>query len=203
MIALVILPVVLAVATACTSARRGGPTPPLSPTQSSATPSTVTSSTSVTPSSTSPGDDPRGKAAAAAYLAFINASHAAERNPANGNLLNAVRAAAVDPALAVEGEHLFGYRTSGIAWSGQPPVSRLTVEKISDGAAPAVTLVDCPTLSPSWQPYLLSTHKPVPVTFPPGSAKPPHATTARVIYYKSRWMVQSTTTEVKATCTPS
>lgn len=79
----------------------------------------------------------------------------------------------------------------------------MSVESIvTTGTYPTVTLTDCPTVSGSWQPYIVKTHKSVPVTYPPGSAKPPHAVTAKVIYYRSHWLVQSTTTNVKKTCAP-
>lgn len=156
------------------------------------------------PRSTGPGDDPRGKAASRAYEAFVSASFNAERKPTDLSLVNALKAHAVDPALATEGEHLFGYRSSGIAWGGQSPTPQVTVQTVaSSGAYPTVTLNDCPTVSSTWKPYLVKTRKSVPVTYPKGSAKPPHAITVKVIFYKNRWMVQSTTTNVKRTCVPS
>ena len=207
----VIVPVLIAALAACTSSSGGG-----DPSKSPSTPtgSSVSSTASVdpassaptssTPSSTAPGDDPRGKAAVTAYTAFVSASYTAERKPTDLTLVNALKAHSVDPALATEGQHLFGYRNSGIAWEGQPPTPRVTVQTITTtGAYPTVTLNDCQTVSSTWKPYIVKTHKAVPITYPTGSAKPPHAIAVKVIYFKNRWMVQSTTTNVKKTCVPS
>lgn len=184
---------------ACTSSDHAS-SPSSGPVASTPTSSTVPSR----PTSTSPSEDPRGKSAVTAYLAFTHASHAAERKPTDLSLEGALKKYALDPALSTEGQHLFGYRDSGIAWSGSPPSSRVTVASIADGGVyPTAMLTDCPTVSRSWRPYIVKTHKAVPVTFPPGSAKPPHAVSAKVIYYKSHWMVQSTTTNVRKTCAPS
>lgn len=172
-------------------------------TTSTTPPNSVTPTTSK-PNTSSPGPDPRGQAATAAYLAFVAASHAAEQHPAKLSLEQALSRYAVDPALATEGEHIFGYRQAGIAWRGTPPTSRVNVKAISTmESRTAATLSDCPTVSATWEPYFIKTNKRVPVTYPPGSAKPPHATTATVIYYKHHWMVQKMTTDVKHTCSAS
>jgi hypothetical protein len=197
------LALVLVVVTACTSSSSGGPSKRPSGGSVTSTPSGSSTAQSQ-PGSTAPGDDPRGKAATAVYVAFTIASQAAEREPTDLSFATALKKYALDPALSTEGEHLFGYRNSGIAWSGRPPTSRVTVESIAAaGTYPTATLTDCPAVSASWQPYIVTTHKAVPVTYPPGAAKPPHAITAKVIYYKSHWMVRSTTTNVRTTCAPS
>lgn len=207
-IALSLLVVIAAVAS-CTSSSNSDPSKsPTTSTAASVTSSSPGAPTSVStpttsPTSTSPGDDPRGKAASSAYVAFTRASQAAERTPTDLSLAKALNKLAVDPALSTEGEHLFGYRNSGIAWKGQPPAPRVSVESIvTSGTYPTVTLTDCPTISGTWMPYIVTTHKSVPVTYPPGSAKPPHAVTVKVIYYRAQWLVQSTTTDVKNTCAP-
>lgn len=189
---------------ACTSSGGGHPTTS-STRPSSTTPSNGTSApTSKHPStttSTSPPPDPRSTAATAAYLAFEKASRDAERKPGDHTRRKGLRAHAVDPALSTEVGHLVGFASAGYAWFGQPPRPRVNVKSIDPGNPyTVVTLVDCPTVSTSWKPYVVKGHQPVPVTYPSGSAKPPHALTATVIHYKSRWMVQKVVTDVRHTC---
>lgn len=204
----IVLALIVALA-ACTSSSSDtnpstGPRVTTSVRSSAASTDPTTSSPRTGTTSSVLGDDPRSKAAAAAYSAFVAASYAAERKPTDLALVGALNVRAVDPALATEGEHLLGYRNSGIAWAGQPPKPRVSVQAITATSVyPTVTLNDCPTVSSSWKPYLVKSHKAVPITYPKGSAKPPHAIEAKVIFYKNRWMVQSTTTNVKKTCAPS
>src|SRR5690348_12551389 len=98
------------------------------PATSTATPPTSSNPTTPTHSKTSTTgsqQDPRGQAAKAAYLAFASASHAAERHPTDLALERALINYAVDPELATEGAHVFGFRESGIAWRGIPPTPRV------------------------------------------------------------------------------
>lgn len=188
---------------ACSSTGTHVQSPPPSSPRSSA--SMPPESSSAAPTSTSPTVSPQEKAATSAYVAFSAASHDAERKPTDGARANALKAFAVDPALANEGSSLISYATGDIAWGGTPPTPRVTVSAAQPTAKPypTVTLKDCPTAAPSWKPYNIKNHQPVTVTFPGSKAPPPHAVTATVIYSHSRWLVQKTVIEVKETCAPS
>lgn len=179
--------------------------PSSSPSSPSRDPSMSADSSSPAPTSTSPSVSPTEQAAVAAYVAFRAAAHNAEKKPTDTALENALKAYAVDPALGHEGGSLISYVTGDIAWGGTPPAARVSVSAVKPAANPypMVTLRDCPTAAPSWKPYNIKTHKPVSVEFPGSKAPPPHAITATVIYYRSRWLVQTSVTEVKKTCAPS
>lgn len=96
------------------------------------------------------------------------------------------------------------YAANNIIWSGTAPTPRVTVVTASPGGKPypTVMLRDCPTAAPTWKPYNAKTHKVIPVKFPGSNAPPPHAVTVAVVFYKSRWMVRKTVTEVTKTCAP-
>ncbi len=171
-------------------------------------PSSLSGGSLTSRSSPTPSDKPvdsRVHAATIAYIAFTNAVQHADENPMDVSREQAIKAHAIDPALANEGGHLVGFRTEGIAWSGHPPAARVSVAAVDPAAQPypIVVLVDCPTVSGSWKPYDVKTHQQVPVTYPKGSAPPPHASTATVVSYHSRWVVQKTVTNVTKTCAPS
>lgn len=192
---------VLAACTSSTGTHTQSPPPP----SSSNAPSTTPQSSSPAPISTSPNVSPTEKAAIAAYVAFRAAAHNAEKKPTDTSREAALKTYAVDPALGHEGGSLISYLTGDIAWGGTPPGARVRVTAVQPAAKPypMVTLRDCPTAAPSWKPYNIKTHKPVSVKFPGSTAPPPHAITATVIYYRSRWVVQTSVTEVKKTCAPS
>lgn len=193
--------------TACTSSTgthtQSGP-PPSSSASTSASPTTSPSS-SADPSSSTPTAAPQGTAALAAYTAFQTASRNAEKRPSDLSRRKAIAAHSIEPALTNEAAGLLSYSVNDIAWLGTPPSPRAKILALQLGAAPypTVTLRDCPTAAPSWKPYNIKTHKPVPVKFPGSTAPPPHAVTATVVYYHSQWVVQKTVTEVKKTCAPS
>ena len=109
---------------------------------------------------------------------------------------------AVDPALGQLENDLLTFASAGIAYRGTPPTSRTKVTKIEMQANPwpTVTVMDCPTVAPSWKPVYVKSGKPA--TLAPASAKPPYAVTAAVIYYKNRWAVYRTTVDRKHTCAP-
>lgn len=172
-----------------------------------------TSSASTSPSPTSPSSSPgpstsvatpvpQGTAAVAAYIAFAIASRAAEERPDDQQRFAKIKAHAVDPALANEGLTLFNYQRANIAFMGKPPLPRVHVGQVKAAAKPypTATVVDCPALSATWKAYDTKTHKVVPITYPGQTAKPPHATTAQLIYYGGRWAVQKITTDVRRTC---
>lgn len=158
-----------------------------------------------TPTMSSPTVDPRVRAATSAYVAFDAAVHFAEKRPSDQSRFKAIKAHAVDPALAREGADLFRYQRGGVAFKGTPPPPRVSVKAIHLDARPypAVALVDCPSLSSTWNLYTVKGHKLVPTTVPKGAAKPPYALTVAVIFYKSRWMVHGTRLNVRKTCAPS
>ena len=169
-------------------------------TTSTAPPRSVAPTTSK-PSTTSPRQDPRGKAATAAYLAFVSASNDAERKPTDQSRVAAIKAHTVDPALAEEGENLFQFREQNIEWRGTPPASRVQVKAVdASGTRPTVTIIDCPTISNTWRPYDASTGRPLKLVAP--KVPPPWATTATVIYYRGRWMVQTAKVNMSRTCAP-
>jgi len=188
--------------TACTS-NSGTHTQSFSPSPSD--PTTTRSSSPSTATSTDPADTPQAQAAKAAYISFEAASRNAERKPDDLSRREAIAAHAIEPALTNEAGSLVSYAANGIAWAGSAPTPRVSVKTVAGLAKPypRVTLADCPTASLTWKPYDSKTHKPVPVKFPGSNAPLPHAITAIVIYYDSRWVVQKTVTEVTKTCAPS
>ncbi len=177
------------------------PPPTSSPPSSS---STLPQSSSPAPTSGSPSIAPQEKAAMTAYIAFAKASRSAEEQPSDKSRFNSVRAHAVDPALANEGETLFNYQRANIAFKGQPPSPRVSVMVLAPAAKPypTATVIDCPTISSRWKAYDTKTHNVVPIKYPGETAKPPHPTTANLIYYGGRWAVQKITTDVRQTCAP-
>lgn len=162
-------------------------------------------SSSAAPSSSVTTAAPQGGAALAAYTAFQTASRNAEKRPSDLSLRKVIAAHSIEPALTNEAAGLLSYSVNDIAWLGTPPSPRAKILALQLGATPypTVTLKDCPTAAPSWKPYNIKTHQPVPVKFPGSTAPPPHAITATVVYYHSQWVVQKTVTEVKKTCAPS
>ncbi len=155
--------------------------------------------------SASPTTDPQVQAAIASYEAFAGASNVGLRDP--GSDYSAKLAAnAVDPALAKVAANIASFRLAGIAYRGAPPTPRIDAKSLrADLEAkpwPTVTLTDCPTLASSWQAINQKTKAPVPVKYPPGAAKPPHAVQATVIFYQSHWVVQKLITDVRHTCAP-
>lgn len=166
--------------------------------------STPTKPSPPTPPSSSSTVSPQGEAATAAYVEFAKASRLAEEAPGDQKRFTAVKAHAVDPALGNEGVTLFNYQRAGIAFKGQPPAPRVKVKLLGPDTKPypTATLVDCPTVSSTWMAYDTKTHQVVPIKFPGETAKPPHPTTANLIYYAGRWAVQKITTDVRQTCAP-
>lgn len=178
-----------------------------SPAPSTPSSSMSPSSPSVSSTSSPSSSDPRpsdGKAAAAAYTAFALAAKYAERKPSDLARRKALAAHAIEPALTNEAGSLVSYAANNIVWAGTPPTPRVRVITVLPASKPypTVTLRDCPTAAPTWKPYDSKTHKVVPVQFPGSKAPPPHAVTVTVVYYKSRWMVQKTVTQVTKTCAP-
>jgi hypothetical protein len=139
-----------------------------------------------------------------AYLKYREAINTAQRSPASTGLLTAVANATADPQQETDGKMLLQYRINHLAWRGTPGRPRVTVTESRAHANPypTVTVRDCPTVSASWKPYDTTTNKPVPVTYPKGSAKRPFAVTATVVDYQSHWLVEKVTTYMRKTCEP-
>lgn len=192
------------VLTACTSSS-GLPSPtssnPGQPSTSGTSPAPSTSAPDPKTSSSSTTSPAAVTAAERAYTAYLADTYAAERSPGRNHAAQ-LKAHAVDPALGTIEALLTKLQLAGIANRGTPPRPRVRVTKQDLGAHPwpVVTLVDCPTVSPSWVAYDVTTGKPVKVV--PNPVKPPYAITAMVIKYKGRWMVSETTVDRKHTCTP-
>lgn len=193
----------------CTSSGKSdpssSPTRPASSTSSStsSSPSISTSSSSAVPTSSSAvGPDPRSKAAVVAYQRFVAAGNTAERTPSKIASSKALASFAIDPALGSEQSDITNFQLENIEWRGTPPSTRVRVTKTDFAAKPyaAVTVVDCPTLSSTWRPFNAQTGKPLKLVRP--KVNPPWATTATVVLYKGKWMVQTEKTDMRRTCTP-
>jgi hypothetical protein len=199
----VVLPVLLAFATACTSSSGGNPSESPTPTSSSSVsltsqPVTPSSSVPTTPKSTA---QPEATVARSAYGKYTEATYDAERSPQRDH--NAVLTSlAIDPALGTFQGLLTKLQLAGIANRGTPPRSRVKVTKTDLNAKPwpTVTIVDCPTVSSSWVAYDVKTGKPVKVV--PNPVNPPYAVTATVIRYKGTWVVYRTKADRNHTCVP-
>lgn len=177
------------------------------PNRSSSTPTSSAASSAstppTTPPATSPSPDPT-RPAVAAYLRYRAIVNAAEKSPSSTRLLNELAAITADPQQQRDGAMLLQNRINQVAWRGIPPRSRAKVSESNLQAKPYLTVMvrDCPTVSATWKPYLTTTGKSVPVTYPKGSARPPYAFTATVVEYRSHWVVQKVTMYLRKTCAP-
>ena len=140
-------------------------------------------------------------AAQAAYLTYTAATYEAERTPEQDHNAE-LTSLAVDPALGTFQGLLTQLQVAGIANQGTPPTPRPKVTKtdLSAQPYPTVTIVDCPTVSPTWLAYDVTTGQPVTVV--PNPVQPPYAVTASVIQYKGKWVVSSTSADRNHTCAP-
>lgn len=198
-----IVPALVAALSACTSSSGGDPAKSSTPAGSSSTTSTGSATTPsrtapTTPKSSTP---PEAAAAQSAYLKYTAATYQAERTPQKDHNAE-LTTLAVDPALGTFQGLLTQLQIAGIANKGTPPTSRVKVTKtdLSAQPYPTVTIVDCPTASPSWIAYDVKTGKPVKVV--PNPVKPPYAVTASVIQYRGKWVVYSTKADRNHTCVP-
>jgi hypothetical protein len=138
----------------------------------------------------------------AAYQHFVDAGNTAERTPSKIANSKALSSFAIDPALGSEQSDITNFQLQNIEWRGTPPVTRARVMKTNFAAKPysAVTIVDCPTVSSTWRPFNTQTGKPLKLVKP--KVAPPWATTATVVLYRGKWMVQTEKTDMNRTCTP-
>ena len=149
--------------------------------------------------------DPRAAAAVEAYRAFWRAAFNAQRHAvaAGGTYPAAADFArfSFDPARAIYVGYIAGLAAQGVQFRGTPPEPRVRVVSVEPGAKPypLVMLSDCQTLTSDWNEYVTATGKRVPVAS--ASVPPPYEITAKVVYYKGHWGLQSTTTDTSRTCT--
>lgn len=196
------------VVSACTSSGGGRTPASSSPSESPASPSVVATSTSTSTSTSSPPPTPSSSpvppeaaTAKTAYVRYAVETYNAERTPATDHS-GQLSTLAIDPALGTFQGLLTQLQIAGIANRGEPPTSRVKIRKVDLTAKPypTVTVVDCPTVSPTWMAYDIKTGKPVKVVANP--VGPPYAITGTVVRYKAKWVVYRTTVDGKRTCTP-
>lgn len=177
--------------------------PPITSTSSSA-PSSVSTSTSTTPSSSAsavPTPKVTGTAqdAVAAYIAFYNASGAADRDPAHADL------AALDRFLTGKAKTLFdsnyaSMKKFGLAYRGTAPDPRVKVRQVFSGKS--VFLESCPLPSKThpYVEYRVSTGKPVAARVkrnPP----PPYLLILPMVKVGDHWKLSDVLQNTSKTCT--
>ena len=179
----------------CTS-KSSGPerTPtPLGSTKVKSDPTTKPPTTNRTISSSA-------SAARTVYALYTNESFRALSSPRTAHS-KVLAKYSVDPEFGKLLNYIGFLRSNGIVFRGSPPVSRITV--VSDRPIakpwPKVILRDCPKDFSNWRPVYSATGRLV--SLQTNKAPQPNATTATVIYYKSRWVVYSLTTNRNRTCT--
>jgi hypothetical protein len=148
---------------------------------------------------------PEVQAAADAYEAFNDAANNAQRKPvADGEKLTAAAdftKHSFDPLKTEYSAYIWSLESQGVEFRGTPYESHISVTKVDLKASPwpVVTLTDCPS-GDDWDEYSIKTNKRVP-SADDGDVPPPWLVTAKVIYYKGHWGVQSTTVDKDRTCT--
>lgn len=183
-------------------------TPSLDPgpsTSASATPSTST--TSVARTTTPPGSlgvptpsvTPQAQRAVDAYIAFYNASGAADRDPAHADI------AALDRYLTGKAKILFdsnyaSMKKSGLAYRGTAPNPRVKVRQIF--SAKSIFLESCPLLSTTdpYVEYTVSNGKPVAAAVkrnPP----PPYLLILPMVKVGDHWKLSDVVQNASKTCT--
>lgn len=169
------------------------------------TPTTASSTPPSTVTSPSASSDPQAAAAVAAYEAFWRAAVNAQRHPvaADDTYPQAADFArfSFDPVRATYTGFISGLAAQGVQFRGTPPTPRVSVISVEPEASPypVVTLRDCQTPAPEWNEYEVATGKQV--LRASANVPPPYEITAKVIFYKEHWGLQSTTTNTSRTCT--
>jgi hypothetical protein len=170
----------------------------------SAQPTDAPSASSSTRAEPATTIDPQAEPAIAAYNAFAKAAQNAERapRPLGSDYPSAADFTrySFDPLRSEFLGYVASLAEQDIQFRGAPPTSNVTVTSVDlrGKPYPTVTLSDCPTGTENWQAYD-SAGKQLPVASP-SSAPPPYLITAKVIFYKERWGVQSTTADTSRTC---
>jgi len=192
----------VAIGAACTSSKPKA--------SDSLTPSSTSTSSSPTETSTSPFAsptptiDPKARPAVAAYMAFDAATNVAQRHPFNPGSSTPPAGAdftkySFDPTKTSLLQFVGALAHAGEAYRGTPPATRITITAINLAAKPypVVTLVNCPTLAPTWHAYDVKTGQQVPDQ--KTKAPLPNPITVEVIQYQGHWGVRTVTPEAK-TC---
>lgn len=179
-------------------------TPPMTSSSSPAATAAVSTSRSTTPSSSAsavPTPKVTGTAqdAVAAYIAFYNASGAADRDPAHADI------AALDRYLTGKAKTLFdsnyaSMKKSGLAYRGTAPDPRVKVRQIF--SAESVFLESCPLLSATdpYVEYTVSNGKPVAAGVkrnPP----PPYLLILPMVKVGGHWKLSDVVQNTSKTCT--
>lgn len=178
-------------------------TPPITSSSSPAT-AAVSTSRSTTPSSSAsaiPTPKVTGTAqdAVAAYIAFYNASGAADRDPAHAGI------AALDRYLTGKAKTLFhssyaSMKKAGLAYRGTAPDPRVKVRQVFSGTS--VFLESCPLLSATdpYVEYTVSNGKPVAAGVkrnPP----PPYLLILPMVKVEGLWKLSDVVQNTSKTCT--
>lgn len=192
----------LVAGTACTSSKAkptDSPTSSASPTSSNPSTATASPTTSATPTI-----DPQAQPAVDAYMAFDAGTSAAQQHPFNPVTSTPPTGAdftkySFDPTTPTTLQFVGALAAAGEAYRGTPPTARITITAINLAAKPypVVTLVNCPTLAPTWHAYLVKTGEQVPDQ--QTKAPPPNPIAVEVIQYQGHWGVRTVTPEAK-TC---
>lgn len=160
------------------------------------------STSAAVPASPSPTIDPLAQPALDAYRAFNETTNNASREPLSLGSKYPRRADftrySFDPLRGEFETYLAGLAQQRISYRGEPPVSNLTVISINPQANPypLVVLTDC-QIGSDWGIYR-EDGTPVPDASAP--VPPPYLVTAKVIFYKGKWGVQSTEADTSRTC---
>ena len=168
--------------------------------------STLSPMTSSPTSSPTLTVDPKAQPAVDSYLAYMNASNNALRNP---RALGHDFAAGADytkysfePERSQFSAFINQLWSQGLKMVGDPGRPRPMVQSIDLAAKPSplVVLTDCPTPAVEWDAHDVKTGKNMAVPPPTGTVPPPYRTTVRVISYQGRWGVSKITTDSSRTC---
>ncbi|HEX2904639.1 MAG TPA: hypothetical protein VHO01_14390 [Jatrophihabitans sp.] len=170
------------------------PTPSTSVTTSTASP-TKSHSGIPTPTVTVPG----AQDAVNAYIAFYNASGAADRDPTNANVV------AIDGYLTGKAKTLFdsnyaSMKQSGLAYRGTAPDPRVKVQQVFSDTS--VFLESCP-LESKTDPYIeytVSTGKPV-ATGATRNPPPPYLLILPMVKVGGQWQLSDVLPNTSKTCT--
>lgn len=161
---------------------------------SSGTPSTPTRSGVPTPSVTA-----RAQGAVDAYIAFYNASGAADRDPAHADI------GALDRYLTGKARTLFdtnynSMRRSGVAYRGTAPDPHVRVQQIFSDTS--VFLASCPVESRTdpYVEYTVSTGKPV-ATGAKRNPPPPYLLVLPMAKVGDQWKLSDVLPNTSKTCT--
>jgi hypothetical protein len=155
-------------------------------------------------STPSPSSDPRAGPAVEGYKSFWTTANNASRAPLAAG--EAYPPAAdftrfsFDPVQSQYTAFLASMAADGVRYRGNPPTPRVTVTKVELEAKPYPTVIlhDCQSPAPDWRAYVTDTGELVPR--PSTTIQPPYLVTAKMIFYRGHWGLQSTSTDSSRTC---